>query len=275
VNLYQAADLSIFIVSRLRQLGWLPDDDDGMSITSGPSPDTLRLYQGFFGLDPTGELDGPTVRSIMSPRMCGCPDVQPMGMELAKWPADAANDLTWYVQPGDFPGLDRQKVLDIFEWSFGQWASVCGISPRNVTTASKALILIECKRIDGVNGTLAWSYLADNTFSVKQQRYDTENWINQLGVLAPSNRIDLNRVAAHEIGHALGVSHLRAGALMQPTYSPDLWTPQASDIAEVQSRYGPPKKPPQPTPPPLPPEGQWSMQIKGTGPKPLVEWATS
>jgi hypothetical protein len=267
--LHTAADLSFFIVSRLRQLGWLPEDDDGMSITSGPSPDTLRHYQRFFGLDPTGELDGPTVRSIMTPRMCGCPDVQPVGMEIAKWPT---KDLTWYVQPGDFPGLTRLAALAAFDWAWNQWAGVCDIRPRNVTTAAEALILIECKQIDGVNGTLAWSYLADNTNSVKQQRYDRENWVSQIGASVPNNRIDLCRVACHEIGHVLGLSHLSSGNLLQPTYDTRIWTPQVGDIAEAQARYGKPKSTPPAEPPPTTPvPAGWTVTIKGTGAKPVVE----
>ncbi|NIQ12984.1 MAG: matrixin family metalloprotease, partial [Candidatus Dadabacteria bacterium] len=84
-----------------------------------------------------------------------------------------------------------------------------------------------------------------------EQKYDTtENWV----VLnhPPSNRIDIVRVACHEIGHVIGIPHIGAGNLMAPHYSQQIRDPQAGDISEAVSRYGRPLPTPEPEPTPDP-----------------------
>ncbi len=47
------------------------------------------------------------------------------------------------------------------------------------------------------------------------------------------------QVAAHEIGHAIGLEHSSvANSLMNPTYSTAFLGPQADDIAKIQAVYG-------------------------------------
>lgn len=105
--------------------------------------------------------------------------------------------------------------------------------------------------------------------NVKHQRFDhMETWCYVSGTAVPRDmRIDLGRVACHELGHVLGIPHIQAGNLMQPTYSYSIWTPQAGDIAEAQGRYGKPvNAPPTPPPPPPVPSGSWTITLTGSGP---------
>jgi hypothetical protein len=106
--------------------------------------------------------------------------------------------------------------------------------------------------MDGQNGVLAESQLANGQSGQKWQRYDSgERWVN---AERPNNfEIDLARVACHEIGHFIGIPHISQGNLLQPTYDVRIRKPQAGDIREAQARYGKPS----PTAPP-PPGGDGS-----------------
>lgn len=200
--------------------------------------------------------------------ICGVEDHLEAEASINRWPDPAVK---WHiVNPGAFGGLAADQVLAAIRWAWAQWAAVCGIKPEQAASAAEAHVVIECRTIDRAGGTLAWSELADGTERQKGQRYDaSEAWVSQLGASVPSTRIDLGRVACHEIGHVLGIPHLGNGNLMQPLYDIRIWTPQAGDIAEAVARYGPslPSTPPAPPPPAA---GEWSLTaggitIRGTG----------
>ena len=82
----------------------------------------------------------------------------------------------------------------------------------------------------------------------------------------PPGKLDLARVACHELGHLLGMDHISGPvALLNPTYNPNVRKPQAADIAQVVSRYGRPVQEPAPTPParptPPPASGQRTVTL--------------
>jgi matrix metalloproteinase-14 (membrane-inserted) len=67
---------------------------------------------------------------------------------------------------------------------------------------------------------------------------DTEQWVD-----SKEEGVDIMTVAAHELGHALGLGHSAVpGALMAPYYQgydPEFTLPQ-DDIDAIQSLYGEP-----------------------------------
>jgi len=258
--------LAAAMIGLLQRRGFLAAAADA---TADAARAAIAAYQRWHGLLVTGEPDAPTVRSLAAQRMCGLPDAMEQTAEAAmaaKWPT---LDLSWFVtNPGAFPGLDAQRVVDAFAWAWGQWASVCAIRPRQAANAASANVVISCAPIDGAMGVLAWSELADGTARAKSQRYDSqERWAAQSGPTPPANLIDLMRVACHETGHVLGIPHIAGGNLLQPTYDSRIWSPQAGDIREAQARYGPPVAvAPPPTPPAHPVGGiPWTITISGTG----------
>lgn len=110
-------------------------------------------------------------------------------------------------------------------------------------------------------GVLAQSELANGRDGRKTQQYDsTERWVVSD---RPANaQIDLARVACHELGHFIGIPHIAAGNLLQPTYDVRIRGPQGGDIAEARARYGPPAVKPPPDDSPGPVE---RYLIEGTG----------
>ena len=67
-----------------------------------------------------------------------------------------------------------------------------------------------------------------------------------------SGSYDIQRVALHELGHALGLAHSSAASAIMNPYISNLYTLQSDDIAGAQSLYGAPSATPTPTPTPTP-----------------------
>lgn len=128
------------------------------------------------------------------------------------------------------PALSSEAVSAAFRQAWGWWSESLDIEPQEVSDPSQALVRIRFEKMDGPNGVLAESYLADGTLNPKTQRYDaSERWT--VGPPA-SGLLSLPTVACHEIGHVLGLGHddATAPAVMRPVYSAALPREQARDI---------------------------------------------
>lgn len=239
------------IAFKLARLGWMGRGEIA-AFASDPSLETfaaiIRKFQEFHGLEQTGQLDQPTLRQIDAPRFCGLPDIMPETMDLQKWPDP---NIRWAIT-NNWP-ISRAVVKDAISFAWAQWAAVCGVNPVYVDDPSQAHVLVQSSPIDGPMGVLAQSELANNTMNPKRQWYDNgEPWV--VSEAPAASQIDLVRVACHEIGHVLGLPHIAAGNLLQPTYDVRIRAPQRGDIAEVVARYGPPRNPaPAPPTTPVPP----------------------
>lgn len=221
--------------------------------------DSVQDYQNFHLIEPDGQINVVTTRSLEIPRFCGLPDYIPMGEGLSRWGKKILN----YAFTGTLPGIELEAMKRAFQIAFDRWTAVADIRASYIKTANEAAdILIQTGRIDGASSTLAWSELPGNATNRQlKQRYDSEEpWV--VADRVPAYRIDLIRVACHEIGHALGIAHLSPGNLMAPTYSSVINSPQPGDQTEMIRRYGaptpvtpPPADPGTPNPPS--PENLW------------------
>ena len=104
---------------------------------------------------------------------------------------------------------------------------------------------------DGPGGTLAHGfYPPTNGFSAAgDMHFDVaDTW--KIGFGGPG--FDIFQVAAHEIGHAIGLDHTAVpSSLMNPFYTEGLAGPQADDIAGAAFLYGRAAAPPSGVPEPM------------------------
>lgn len=194
-------------------------------------------------------------------RVCGVSDSYGAG-RLCRWPESVKKDITWTII-GNFTEFTHEETVAAFKEAWTYWEEVCDIKARYVSRSSQAYVVIDVGYIDGSSGTLAWSELPCSS-SARQldQKYDSgERWIISA---TPRNGIDIVRVACHEIGHVIGISHIGPDNLMAATYSSKIRKPRGGDIIEARKRYGgavlpkpepAPEPEPEPTPTPEPDGG--------------------
>lgn len=249
------------IVKLLHQLGHAPEyaniSDDFLShCAAGFYSELIRRYQRYHGLEVSGDPDPLTIAHLERPR-CAHPDRMELGSSSSKW---GIKSLTYY-QTIDYPGVPAAEIAADYAEAWHRMTAVCGLTATRALDPTKAQILAVSAPIDGPFNILAMSELPQNNAGVGTVLHQTYD-------IAEVSLTRAQRVAmmAHEIGHALGLDHAAPGSgnLMAPVLS-SIDRPQAGDVAELVSRYGPPATQPtappattpdpSPTPSPAPPVG--------------------
>ncbi|XP_058400495.1 stromelysin-1 [Diceros bicornis minor] len=208
---------------------------------SGPIVKKIQEMQKFLGLEVTGKLDSDTVEVMLKPR-CGVPDVGQFSTfpGTPKW---GKTHLTYrivnYTQdlPRDAVDSDIEKALKV-------WADVTPLTFSRIYEGEADIMITFAVRehgdfyaFDGPGKVLAhafppgWGIKGDAHFD------DDERWTKD------TSGINLFLVAAHELGHSLGLDHsTNTKALMYPIYRKDLALFRLSqdDVTGIQSLYGPP-----------------------------------
>ena len=170
---------------------------------------------------------------------CGCPDFH-LGANPKKW---GLSDLNYCVVNRD-TDLDPETWDRLLKEAFDSWSEVTNLKFTKVGNKSSANIIVDIgsgqsSYFDGPLGTLAWAYLppSQNYNGQLLMKFDTDEiWVKnreEKGTL-------LRNVAAHEIGHILGLSHSSvSSALMAPYYDPNVDRPQQNDdVIRIQQLYG-------------------------------------
>nr|AAC33733.1 matrix metalloproteinase [Gallus gallus] len=215
----------------------------------------LQKMQRFFGLKVTGKPDTETLEMMKKPR-CGVPDVGLYGVTLPGW---KKNNLTYRIV-NYTPDLSKEVVDKAIQKAFKARSTVTplifariqeGIADIMVAFGTKAHG--HCPRyFDGPLGVLAHAFPPGSGFGGDVHFDEDEDWT--MG----SDGFNLFLVAAHEVGHALGLSHPNdQRAFMFPNYayiSPSEFPLSPDDISGIQSIYGsatktPGKRPTVPTSP--------------------------
>ncbi|KAM4847868.1 interstitial collagenase [Urocitellus parryii] len=212
----------------------------------------LKEMQEFFGLKVTGKPDAETLKVMKQPR-CGVPDVARFVLTQGN-PRWEKTHLTYRIE-NYTPDLSREDVDHAIEKAFQLWSNV---SPLTFTKIfeGQADIMISFVRgdhhdnspFDGPGGNLAHAFQPGPDIGGDAHFDEDERWTKNF------RDYNLYRVAAHELGHSLGLAHSTdIGALMYPNYifSGDVQLAQ-DDINGIQAIYGSSPNPTQATGPQTP-----------------------
>tara|TARA_Y100000310_G_C20476302_1_gene712582 strand:- start:165 stop:839 length:675 start_codon:yes stop_codon:yes gene_type:complete len=140
-----------------------------------------------------------------------------------------------------------------FRIAFDSWSEVCPLTFKQVGLRDEfdLIISVGSRRVEGFGnkgGILAWAQLppVKNFNGILLSKFDlAENWVlpeTKVDGIFPSDGVILRCVAAHEIGHLLGLRHSTdPNALMYPYINNSL-KPKDDDIKAIQKLYGKPKR---------------------------------
>ncbi|XP_040590704.1 stromelysin-1 isoform X1 [Mesocricetus auratus] len=210
---------------------------------SSPVVTKIQEMQKFLGLEMTGKLDSPTMDMMLKPR-CGVPDVGGFTTfpGSPKW---RKNHLTYRIV-NYTPDLPKESVDAAIEKALKVWEAVTPLTFSRLSEGEADIMVSfaagehgDFIPFDGPGEVLAHAYAPGPGVNGDAHFDDDEQWTEGT---AGTN---LFLVAAHELGHSLGLFHsAKPEALMYPVYkSPrDLASFHLSqdDVDGIQSLYGPP-----------------------------------
>lgn len=204
--------------------------------------EAVLLFQRKQGLEPTGEVDEPTLRLMNTPR-CGVSDFPEFAPEGRRW---EKNNLT-YGFLNFTNDLSQNDVRWAIQQALGFWSSVSPLRFTEISPASNPDIKIlfatgnhgDNSPFDGPNGTLAHAfYPPPNGGDLAGDAHfdDSETW--SITIPPGINSYDLVTVAAHEFGHSLGLAHSDvSNALMYAYYTGPHRFLHSDDVAGIQYVY--------------------------------------
>ncbi|XP_061484710.1 neutrophil collagenase-like isoform X2 [Rhineura floridana] len=206
----------------------------------------LKKMQKFFGLKVTGKANAETVAVMKKPR-CGVPDVGSFTLTDGnpKW---ERNNITYRIV-GYTSDMHRSDVDKAIQEALKVWSKAAPLKFKRLH-GGIADIMISFERrdhgdnspFDGPDGILAHAFQPGKYIGGDVHFDEDEFWTTR-GLRGRN----LFLVAAHELGHSLGLSHSTdSGALMYPTYAytePHLFQLPQDDIDGIQAIYGKPDIP--------------------------------
>ncbi|XP_002754396.4 stromelysin-2 [Callithrix jacchus] len=208
----------------------------------------IQGMQKLLGLEVTGKLDSDTLEVMRQPR-CGVPDVGHFNTfpGMPKW---RKTHLTYRIMKYT-TDLPRNAVDSAIEKALKVWEEVTPLTfSRLYEGEADILISFVVKEhgdfysFDGPGYSLAHAYPPGPGFYGDIHFDDDENWTED------TSGTNLFLVAAHELGHSLGLFHsANPEALMHPVYNSftDLnpFRLSQDDVNGIQSLYGLPRASPE------------------------------
>ncbi|CAF3933084.1 unnamed protein product [Rotaria sp. Silwood2] len=260
----------------LEQYGYTPKLENRLLSVSGKSSanEGIKTFQRLYKLPETGVLDEPT-KQLMQRARCGNPDIGILNAKkrtindgklrsspsnqgrLANinepedyvtyektWPT---KHLKWFIV--EYPKQQKhikshEDIRRIINQAFSDWEKHSGLTFEMAKTKEAANFRIKFFSndhedgypFDGQGATLAHAfYPKSGDIHFDDDEYFTDDYTNK------NDQYTLRLVAAHEIGHALGLSHsFEENSLMFPVYQQfdSNYSISNDDKEGIQSLYG-------------------------------------
>ncbi|XP_076833480.1 collagenase 3 [Brachyhypopomus gauderio] len=202
----------------------------------------LKEMQRFFGIAQSGGLD-PHTLAVMKAGRCGVPDVENFSIHPGR-PRWENNTITYWVE-NYTPDLRMEEVETALQLAFQLWSDATPLNFIRVNHSAADIIMSFSTKdhgdffpFDGPRGVLAHAFQPGGGVGGDVHFDDDELWTVDSG----QSGYDLFTVAAHELGHSLGLSHSKdPDALMYPKYKtlhPARNVLPRDDTLGIQALYG-------------------------------------
>ncbi|XP_071945161.1 matrix metalloproteinase-18-like [Antedon mediterranea] len=242
-------------IEYLKQFGWYSggtddiDDDVELSLK-------IEEFQEFAGLKVTGKFDEPTISKMQAPR-CGIPDeISGNEAHSTRRRRNAFQGSAWekrnlkYYIGNRTTDLKPSEIQDGIEYAVKLWSDNSGLTFTQVDDAAVSDVRFDFvnkihgdqKEFDGPGKVLAHAFFPNEERRGQVHFDEAETWLGPKQYHDPSGtKYNIMVLAAHEIGHVLGLEHTsnETKSIMKPwpvKYYKNFELP-SDDITSIQTLY--------------------------------------